>query len=443
MTEANDGQLIGLTILHQISRRVREATSPQAIGFIAVNESKQLLDYRQSALWLAESGVFAVSGIPEPDYNAPYIQWLKSAFKEWQKKEGCRRIGPTDVSSSLSSTWNDWLPAHAAIVPLLTKSGELLGMLLLARQDAWKDTDLAILTELAAIYAHGLTAINPPRKFSRLLKQRLAQSKVMVAVIVLLIAALFFPVRMSVRAPAEIVPKDPFVIRSPLEGVIDRFHVQPNAVVREGDVLFSFDQTNLRARVGVAGKAFEVAAEEYRQATQMALQDEKSRTEVSPRHGRMQEKATEFSYSRELFNRLTVRTPRPGIAVFTEQSDWVGRNVSVGEKVLVIADPARVEILVYLPVADAIELNIGTPVSLYLAMDAQHPLSGKLRYAAYKPEVTPAGFVAYRLKADFDAGVKSPRIGLTGTARIYGKKVFLGYYILRRPLTAFQQMFGW
>ncbi|HQM45658.1 MAG TPA: HlyD family efflux transporter periplasmic adaptor subunit [Smithellaceae bacterium] len=443
MNSSSDGQLIGLTILLQISRRVREATRPEEIGFIAVNESKQLLDYRQSVLWMANQGIFAVSGIPQPDHNAPYIQWLNAAFKEWQKKDGLRRIDPQELPPAIFASWNEWLPAHGVIAPLLTKKGETLGMLFLAREAAWQDHDLEILKELVAIYAHGLTTVNPPRSFTRWMKQHFLQSKARYAIAILIAVTLFLPVRMSVQAPAEVVPKDPFVIRSPLDGVIEHFHVYPNAVVKKDDVLFSFDQTNLRARLGVAGKAFQVAEEEYRQAAQMALQDEKSRTEVAPRHGKMQEKATEYSYSRELFHRLTVRAPRPGIAVFMEQSDWIGKYVAVGEKVLVIADPKHVEILIYLPVADAIELSIGTPVSLYLAMDAQHPLPAKLRYAAYKPEVTPAGFVAYRIKADFDEGVNPPRIGLTGTARIYGEKVFLVYYILRRPLTAIQQMLGW
>lgn len=443
MNPSGNGQLIGLTILLQISRRVRETTRPEEIGFIAVNESKQLLDYRQSVLWMADQGVFAVSGIPQPDHNAPYIQWLNAVFGEWKTKDGVILVGSKDLSPSLAASWNDWLPAHGVVAPLLTKKGEMLGMLFWAREAAWQDNDLAILKELAAIYAHGLTVVNPPKSLTRWMKRHFLQSKARYAIAMLIVGALFIPVRMSVQAPAEVVPKDPFVIRSPLDGVIEHFHVYPNALVKKDDVLFSFDQTNLRARVGVAGKAFQVAEEEYRQAAQMALQDEKSRTEVTPRHGRMQEKATEYSYSRELFSRLTVRTPRPGIAVFTEKSDWIGRYVAVGEKVLVIADPEHVEILIYLPVADAIELSIGTPVSLYLAMDAQHPLAAKLRYAAYKPEVTPAGFIAYRLKADFDEGIQPPRIGLTGTARIYGKKVFLVYYIFRRPLTAIQQMLGW
>jgi hypothetical protein len=193
----------------------------------------------------------------------------------------------------------------------------------------------------------------------------------------------------------------------------------------------------------VASKAFEVAAEEYRQAAQSALVDDKSRADITPRRGRMEEKATELSYSRQLLNRVDVRAPRSGIAVFAEQSDWVGKNVAIGERVLTIADPNRVEMLIRLPVADAIEITLGNQVRVYLSTDPHHPLDGTVRYVAYKPEVSPAGIAAYRIKADFDAAVKPPRIGLGGTARIYGKNVTLGYFIFRRPVTAVRQRIGW
>lgn len=443
MSADTDGRLIGLSILLQIARRVREATRPEEVGFIAVNESKQILDYRQAALWVEGRGVSAVSGIPEPDQGAPYIQWLGAAFRDWRKGSGCRRAVPEDLPPALAQAWSDWLPSQAAIAPFASKGGDTFALLMLAREEPWEEHELALLAELSSIYSHGLQAVMPARGLRSRAGRLFSKSWGRVALMLLLLAALCFPVRMSVQAPAEVVPKDPFVVRSPLEGVIDRFHVRPNEPVTQGQLLFEFDRTNLRARLGVAGKSFEVAAEEYRQAAQLALSDDKGRAEVMPRRGRMEEKATELSYSRQLLQRVEVRAPRAGIAVFAEQNDWVGKNVAIGERVLVIADAGKAEMLIHLPVADAIELTLGTPVTLYLATDPQHPRPGELRYASYKPEVTASGIAAYRLKADFAQGAGLPRIGLAGTARIYGKKVTLAYFLFRRPLTALRQVVGW
>lgn len=443
MNENAENQVIGLSILLQLSRRVREAATEEEIGFIAVNESKQLLPYRQSALWIRGKGIFTVSGIPAPDRSSPYIQWLTECSKLWQSREfgGC--CTAEELSGDLSRSWSEWAPLNAAIAPLKSKNDGQFGLLVLFREEPWHEHELALLNELAAIYAHGFAAYSSRSVFWQRVKKNIFSTGVKTVLIVLLCSSLFIPIRMSVQAPAEVVPKDPFVVRSPLDTVIDKFHVKPNQAVVAGQLLFEFDRTNLGAKHGVASKAYQVAAEEYRQAAQTAVVDDKFRAEIAPRRGRMEEKATELSYSRQLLKRAEVRAARPGIVVFAEQSDWVGKNVSVGERVLTIADPGRIEMLIRLPVADAIDFALENPVRLYLSSDPQHPLDGTLRYVAYKPETSPAGIAAYRLKADFTAASRLPRIGLTGTARIYGKKVSLGYYLFRRPLTALRQKLGW
>ena len=443
MTDNAENQVIGLSILVQLTRRVRNAATREEIGFIAVNESKQLLPYRQSALWFRGEGVFTVSGIPDADRSSPYVQWLTECCKGWQSLESCVAATPDDLSGDLKNSWNEWTPLNAAVVPLASPHEGPLGLLLFFREEPWSEHELALLSELGSIYSHAFTALGKENGLWKKIRKQLLSSSVKAALMLVAVAALFYPVRMSVQAPAEVVPKDPFVVRSPLDTVIDKFLVKPNQPVVAGQLLFEFDRTNLGARHGVASKAFQVAAEEYRQAAQTALVDDKSRAEITPRRGRMEEKAAELSFSRQLLNKTEVRSPRAGIAVFAEQSDWVGKNVVVGERVLTIADPNRVELLIHLPVADAIDFSLNTPVRLYLTSDPQHPLDGTLRYAAYKPEATPSGLAAYRLKADLAPLVKPPRIGLSGTARIYGKKVSLGYYLFRRPLTALRQRFGW
>lgn len=443
MSDDSASQVIGLSVLLQLSRRVREAATAEEIGFIAVNESKQLLQYRQSALWIGGKGTVAVSGVPDPDRSSPYVQWLAECCRQWQTVEVCHCSSPELLSGELSRSWHEWAPFNAAIAPLKSKNNQLSGMLILFREEPWLEHDLALLNELASIYAHGLAIHSGQAGFWEKIRRNMFSRSMKTALIILAAASLFYPVRMSVQAPAEVVPKDPLVVRSPLDTVIDKFHVKPNQTVTEGQLLFEFDRTNLAAKHGVASKVYQVAAEEYRQAAQTALVDDKSRAEITPRLGRMEEKATELSFSRKLLNKTEVHAPRSGIVLFAEQSDFIGKNVAIGERVLTIADPNRVEMLIHLPVADAIDFAIDNPVRLYLSSDPQNPLQGILRYAAYKPETTTADIATYRLKADFTTTSRLPRIGLTGTARIYGKKVSLGYYLFRRPLTALRQRLGW
>ncbi|HET7863667.1 MAG TPA: hypothetical protein VFL86_04610, partial [Burkholderiaceae bacterium] len=48
---APDAALAPLLQLLQLSRRARDAATPADLGFVMVNETLQLLPYRQAALW--------------------------------------------------------------------------------------------------------------------------------------------------------------------------------------------------------------------------------------------------------------------------------------------------------------------------------------------------------------------------------------------------------
>jgi hypothetical protein len=95
-----------------------------------------------------------------------------------------------------------------------------------------------------------------------------------------------------------------------------------------------------------------------------------------------------------------------------------------------------------LPVADAINLEPGAKVQFFLNIDPAAPISAELYFAAYQAEVTPDEALAYRLKARFRQTEALPRIGLKGTAKVFGSRVPFVYYVLRRPLAALRQWLG-
>jgi len=328
-------------------------------------------------------------------------------------------------------------------LPLIRPDGSFFGILMLAREEAWQDGELALAAELGSIFSHGLTLHQRKAPIRDRLRSTGRSLYAKVALAVFLLLVLLIPVHLSVLAPAEVTAKDPFLVRAPLDGVIEQFYIRPNQAVKAGQVLFSMDKTGLRSRQGIARKSYEVAAEEYRQASVLALQDYRGKTEMAPRRGRMEERAADLSGTGKLLQRMESVAPRDGIAIFSDPTDWVGKGVTIGEKVLLIADPLKAELLIRLPVADAIALEPGTRITLYLTNDPQHPHEARLTTAAFRAEVMPGGQVGYRLKADFVNSSDLPRIGLSGIAKIYGKKVFLGYAIFRRPLTAVRQRLGW
>lgn len=442
----SDASVQPLLTLLQLGRRARAAADLPALGFVLVNETLQLLPYRQAALW-AELGlprVAAVSGLPQPDPGAPYVQWLGALCRHLARRQAA--AGPVDASQlpdNLQADWNQWLPAHALWLPLQRDATTPDGALLFARDTPWRDADVALLKELGDVYSHALAAFRPRQRGLDRAMGWLRSAKARRRLLLAAALACLVPVRVTVMAGAEVLPKDPLLVRAPLDGVIERFEVQPNQPVKAGDALFSLDTTALRTRYEVARKAVDTAQEEYRQSAQAAVTSDKSRAEIALRRGQLQERQVELDYTSSQLQRVQVKAERDGIAVFADANDWLGKAVSIGERILVVADPARVELAVNLPAADHLEVQPGDLITLYPQGSPLDSFDARVTTVAYRAEPTPEGFLAYRVKAEFVADAAAPRIGQLGTARVRGPWAPLVYVVLRRPLVAARQWLGW
>lgn len=448
----NEAALQALAGLVHLGRLARGAEDLAGLGFVLVNETRQVLPCRQAVLWrtpgdpvsdLIGGGVAAVSGLPEPETHAPYTQWLVGLFREFLRDAPANptRLQAADLPESLGREWSDWLPRHVLLLPLSMR-GRMHGALLLARDEAWEDGELALAAELAGLYAHALAAFAPRRDWRDWLREKLHDRKRLTHIGLAVLAVSLFPLRLSVLAPTEVTPLEPFVVRAPMEGTVDRFRIRPNQLVKAGDPLFDMDTTVARSRQAVARSSFDAAAEEYRQTAQLALTEDKGKLDLATRQARVEEKRVELDYSRDMLDRVLVKAPRAGVAVFSDENEWQGKAVTVGERVLTLADPAKVELTIYLPVADAIALAPDADVVFYPNGTAFASHDATLSSAAYRAELSHEGVLAYRLKAQLAAGGTPPRIGAVGTAKVYGGWAPLIYHLLRRPLVAARQWAG-
>jgi len=254
--------------------------------------------------------------------------------------------------------------------------------------------------------------------------------------------ALLLPVRLSALAPAEVIALNAITVASPLDGVIGTVHVTPNALVKVGDLLFSLDPTSLNSRKEVAQKALLIARADELAAQQRAFDDIKSKGQLAVAVGQVREKEAELAAIDAMLKRVVVRAERGGIAVFADPNDWLGKPVQTGERVMQIANPGDAGVLIWLPVADALTLEKGAPIRLFLHTKPLSPVDAQLLQTSYQAALSPEGISAYRLRANFNEGEIKPRIGLRGTARISGDWSVLGYYLLRRPIAALREWTG-
>ncbi len=419
--------------LLDLQHRARDAATLEELTFLAVNEPHAVAPYRQSALWVGGRGIIAVSGLSAIERNAPFTLWLESFCrrKAGEGQEAPSAITPELLSESDRVCWLEWLPACGLWLPFA--SGRTCGALMLAREQPWDEGEIRLLAEAAHAVGHALGVHCRPSAWSGWWRKVRGRGVLALGAAAGLCLAALYPVPLSVLGPGEVVAVAPVVIRAPIDGVVGLVRVAPNQRVGAGEVLFELDDTVLRGRYEVAEKASAAAEAEFRQYSQQALFDPTARPKLAAARGVHEQKTAELTSIREMLERLRVKAPAAGIAVIDDPSEWVGRPVVVGEKVLAVADEEATEIEAWLAPGDAIELPPGSDVSLFLNAAPLSPVKGGVRYVAYEATPRPDGTVAHRVRASLREGQTPPRLGLRGTARLSGRNVPLIYWLLRRP----------
>ncbi|MCK5230906.1 MAG: HlyD family efflux transporter periplasmic adaptor subunit, partial [Desulfobulbaceae bacterium] len=320
--------------------------------------------------------------------------------------------------------------------------GKTLGGLWLKRDKEWLPPETALLDQLADAYGHAWQALLYRPLWRSRQKSDMVGRLLRLALFAAVLLGLTMPVKFSVLAPARIVPLEPFVVSAPLRGVIKKFHVQPNQQVKAGQLLFQLDDTELRNRYQVSKKALAVADAEYQRATQKSLSERDSFIDIDVLQAGVAIKKAEVQYAAEELSRIEVRSERSGIVIFADVNDWLGKPVVTGEKVLLVADPDSRELEIQVPLDNAVNLEAGAKVRMFLHVDPARDIRATIRQSGYEAKETPQGTLAYVVKATFVNQSPQLRIGLQGTAKIYGKKTRLYYYLLRRPWAALRRTLG-
>lgn len=420
-----------------LERQARAARDIDSLAYVLANDAQGLFGYRHAALLIAGK-VRALTGISVVEPNAPFVAFVENAAAQLFAQELSAQAHVVERQSLSQQAQNDWQSLSAASVywlPLLDRQQKPFGGLWIAREQPWSEAEQALLVQLGDSYSHAWLALQP-RKPWRLRWPRKKVLAVAAAVSLLLLA----PIRQSVLAPAEVVPRDGQVVTAPLDGVIAEFMVKPNQSVSKGEVLLRFDATSIKAQADVAERSLNVAEAELKTNTQRAFSDAESSSRIDLLAARVEQKRAERDYASQLLARTEVRAERDGIAVFADAQRWTGKPVQTGERLMEIADPRQAELRIELAVGDALDFKQGAEVALFLDSDPLNRHTARLQRSAYEAQQTASGQLAYRLDAEFEEA--PPRIGLRGTAKLFGERGPLALYLLRRPLAALRQTVG-
>ena len=430
-----------LHVLITIEGEALEAKDIISLKHIAVNRPRSLLKFGH-IIWVHRVGdsvrLDAISSQAQIDKTTPFAQWMTSELNtrarnktldmetEWQFEN-------TEDESSLTYPF-----AHAFYAPFspYPKSGGLL----FTRETEFKDNEKPQIKRLAQIFGVTASAMGQKKRARMSLKKRNYFFGTLIAMGLIS----FIPVPMTTLAPAEIVAEKPYVITAPMDGVVEEILVPPNTLVSEDTPLIRLVDTTYKNEYILAEQEQFVADAKLRQASLTSFIDNKAKREIAVAQAEKTMASARQNYARDRLSKTIVTTPTPGLAIYSDPTDWAGRPVSTGETIIKIADPSRVLLRVDVPLDVGETLKNDARVRIFMDNDPLTPIDAKLVSASFYAQPTPNGQMAYEAFAslEIDQTTDLPRIGTRGVAKIYGETAPLGFWLLRRPITIVRQFLG-
>ena len=333
------------------------------------------------------------------------------------------------------------IPQYLLCVPIFSPQKGLQGYLILSRNDPFKENESELLRHLSRTYGHAYNTFLSNYSIKNFLNKNFSGRKRWIIIgIVFLI--LVFPIRMTSTAPVEVVAKNPYLITSPFDGVVKKIIANNNDKVKSGDLLVILEDTDLLNDFNLAKQSLRLAETELLRSRQSSFTDNEEKSRLAELVARVDLKKAELQSAQQKLKNSKIYSEQKGVAIVDRKLDWQGKPVAVGEKILTIADPKEIEFLIWLPVKDSIVIKENSKVRVFLDVNPISPYKGKLLRSTYEPELSPEEVLSYKLVSSFEGNKKIPRIGLRGTAKVYGSRVMLFYYLFRKPITFVRQLIG-
>ena len=442
----SENSSIKIARLITLEKKFRMSESETELEFTCVNELRSIIDYNFLFLLtksnLNKLKVKAISDISVVDRTAPAVTFIETLIKkDLIQSDEISELSLKDLENETDIVLPENFPNEFVTVPLISPTRGNIGYWVMVRSERATNTEKELLLHISETFSHALSSFTSKNSIMSFF-QKVFTGWVKWLVITAIAAAMFIPINMSALAPVEVIAKDPSIITSPVNGVIEKVLVNTNDPVSVGDDLVKLDDLNFKNNYEISLQELEVAEAELLRVKQSSFTNPDDKAKLVELSTEVGLKKKEAAYAKEQLNYSVITAETRGVAVVEDSIDWQGRPVRIGEKILTIADPNQVEFLIFLPTKDSLLIQESAEVKVFLDSDPLNSLDAEVIRTSYKPELTPENILAYRIYASIEDVAQNPRIGLRGTAKIYGEKTSLFYYLFRVPINLTRQFVG-
>jgi len=426
-----------------------QSDSIQEVGALAANGISALAEADQVVLWTNDiwgaAKVKGIAGLSKVERHNDFTNWFEAAAPLVATTQGTGPIEALNMAFPSEAVERDrhlYLLQHTLHVRFESPEKSIFGGVFISRSTPTSDQQRDVMVRYARVVSIVLWKLRQRVFLRRLMGGENQGWRWTWLFLTFALGSLFIPVRLSATATVEISPRDATPITAPQDGVIEKVLVRPNEAVTQGALLVQYHESIDKGRLSIAEQNLAVARAEFDRTVNKSFQNPASRAEISTFLAKVKEKEAEARLVKEMLDRLVIRSPHDGLAIFADTDDWVGRPVQKGERIMTLSDPKKVWVTLLVSPDEAIPNMADAAVKVNLDISPLKSLQAHVVESSYESIVMPDGRVSYLLRAQLLPDEKPPRIGLRGVATVYGSPTIFGYYLFRKPLRSFRRLLG-
>ena len=442
----SEDQLNRLSRIFTFERKLREAQSVVELRYIVTNELRSIIPYLNAFFgsWTKPSKfrIEAISDIAVVEKTSAATSLMQKIMR--QKLQDLKQeIHSFEIDPDSLKPAKDEKPLPNKFVwaPCVSALKGNQAALLLVKNSEWSEQEIEYLNHLSSAIGHAMGALQKDHPFEKLIKF-LKNTFVRIILTAALIGTMFIPISLSTIGSVEVIPKNPYHINSPLEEVIEEVLVENNDVIKFQQPIVSFEKTQLQNSYDLALLELAVIETELLQAQQSSFQSKQDKALLAQLQKKIQIAQKKVNYQKLLLDESNILSPTSGVAVIKDKSLILGKPFKVGETIMIVADPDQILVEIMIPVQDSITIKKDANINIFLDSDPLNVLQAKVTKFSYEPELTPASILAYKVTGQLTENGNNPRIGLRGSAKIFGEKVHLYFYLFRKPIIFIRQSLG-
>lgn len=429
-----------LAALNRLSLKAFSCKSRKILIFTLLNETIHVIPYSRVMLWDLSSTSPVFEGVSGGDRLAkPEKKLIQDLIGDLESPNTVQRLGPSAFKKMGDSFLKNQFQEKSYLwLPLLV-SGKAKYALWLERErkEKWRQDEVDLLCFLAQGYGVAL------EKFYRIPFLKKLKTPAYLVIIFMFFASLVgVKVPLRIVAPCEVVPKDPYYVTAPLKGIIDQITVEPGAFVEKGTLLFSYDDKIAFQELNIAEKEVERAASELQRTMSFAFRDPMQLAKMGLLALELEKEKLVLQQAKERFEQLHVEAPVNGVIILDDPEVWRGQPISTGERILMISDPGKTKIRFWIPESDNVDIIREKGIKVFLNIDPASTYWANVVYIGNYARISEAGFNSFIAEGEWVEPPENMKLGLKGTAVLYGENVSLGYFLVRRPWKALRQFIG-